>query len=193
MRYGFATECVPRALAAATGISPMEAAKILWPLRTPPPGLTVSSAPWGAWPHDVAEALVRLGWFPELFDGRGVPFLGAPDYLAFLRARAHRTALRGSRPRPPATVRTQPPPGGWSYVTPPAVVRDGAPPQEQPVRRLTVGQWARTFPASTWIIYIRSHALCLRAGQIIEGGAEHTRHHVRDAIRVLDNHPLEEL
>lgn len=182
--HGYVIECGPRSLAAATGLPIEEAARILWGHRTPPVRWQFEGT-YGTWPHDIGEALVRLGYAVELFDGGGVQWLNAEAYNAFLAWRAHKRTTEIIRiPHDDARKSRSRRDMGYATPAPRPGLNKSTPDAEDITRPLTVAGWLRTFPASTWIIFVRGHVLAASAGKIITDGDDHyRRHHVWDALR----------
>lgn len=184
---GYFRECGPGALAALAGITADEAARVLWPLRRPPPGVCPPLAGlWGTWPLDLADALVRLGFGVELFDGAGVPWTDAAATRRTLARRAE-LAARTVQRLPPARPARRPARGSWAYAIPvPAAPAVSAIPAAEFCRPLTVAAWLRQFRGSGWVLFVRGHILAARNAEITAGGHTFGRYHVRDALRVLN-------
>lgn len=186
--FAYARECGPAAFAAVTGLPVEDAANILWGHRSPPLGWRFRGT-YGTWPHDIGAALVRLGFDVEVFDGGGVRWLDAREYVAFLANLAHREAKEVRYIRPAPRPRG---PRRMGYATPAPYLdpNRALPAGEQIAKPLTVAGWLRAFPASTWVLFVRGHVLAARAGQIITDGDEHyRRHYVWDALRVSKPEP----
>lgn len=175
--------CVPVALSALLDLPAPELAEMLWKggAARMAPGVPAESVfPWGT---RVPIALDRLehhhGVRAQRWNPDGTLSLDAWEVGYLARAVAHRMATEVYPIVPPRAPE-------------PEVVR--LLPEDQPAGGepplLTVRGWQERFPFGRWLITVPmtdggTHALAMRDGEIIAGGAGHRSRPVLEAYRLL--------
>lgn len=171
MRLAFVDECGPDAIAAALGIPPQEAARLLWPVRAfwwdhefgPVGSRSSSDRSFGTPELAFRDVLIRHGWGLDVYSGDG-RLLADPEMVAeLLRSSAQRRALDvrplGRRTRKPSLALEK--------------MREA---RGELANLRTLEEWRDLNRAGWWFYHLNDghsgHVVCYWGTKLLSGGPE---------------------